>query len=288
MPMIKKMRISVVVLVLWLLAGQVRAQVEDYYQEKRNRKKNPPLLSQLDLQRTNSNWYVGLEGGGKWNGTKLDNSISGVLQTQNYTNSYWAVQLGYEHNQCWAFETGYLRNPVSGYLFVVGQRTSRYLWRDWQTTIPLRFKWRLFKIGSVQKLSGLFMGAGVLVSPERGSGQRIGGFSLTGFSRLPNVVPPQFDTIQFINNTYLTGRGKVEWEANVEFVGRLSRRFELVAFVRATLANAPIFRSDTRLVINQKLQSNSTLQLNPFSYQFGMSFRYLYQSRNIYRSQYDQ
>lgn len=282
------MRTLLLIWFLGLLANQARAQIEDYYEEKKNRKKMPLVIGQLDIQRANNNWYVGLEGGGKWNGTKLNNSLSGVLQTENYLNTYWAAQLGYQHNQRWAIESGYVHNPVSGYLFVVGQRTLRYLWQDVQNTIPLRFKWRLFRIGTVQKVSGLYVGAGVLLSPGRRSGQNIGGFDVTGLSRIPNTRPAQFDTLLFENKTYLTGRGKVEWEASVEFVGHVSKSFEIVTFVRATLSGAPIFQSDTKLLINQQLTTLSTLTINPFSYQFGMSFRYLYQSRSVYRSRFDE
>ena len=282
------MRIQLLIWFLGLLANQAQAQIEEYYEEKKNRKKVPLVLGQADIQRANNSWYVGLEGGGKWNGTKLGNSLSGVLQTENYLNTYWAVQFGYEHNQRWAVESGYVRNPVSGYLFVVGQRTLRYLWQDLQITIPLRFKWRLFKIGTVQKVSGLYVGGGLLFSPGRRSGQSIGGFQVTGLTRIANTRPAQFDTLLFVNNTYLTGRGKIEYETSVEFVGRVSKSFEIVTFVRATLAGGSIFQSDTQLIVNQQIQARSALTINPFSYQFGMSFRYLYQSRNVYRSRFDE
>ena len=55
---------------------------------------------------------MGLEGGGKWMGTHLSSSLTGLIGFQkSVIDGYAAAQFGYLHHLKWGIETGYIRNP---------------------------------------------------------------------------------------------------------------------------------------------------------------------------------
>ena len=262
-----------------------KAQIEEYYRPYK-RPKTAILLTQPDLVRSNSHWYVGIEGGGKWNGATLSNSLFGLLAYRSgYTDSYAGGHLGYSHNLRWSIESGYIRNPSNTIMRVNAFRGFTVRVNELEHSIPLRFKWRILRLGNVLKQSGIYVGAGILWTPTR-KRQDAETFLLTGLTRSSGAGNAP-DTLLVENQTFSTGKSKLEPEVSLEFVGRVSTHLEIVAFGRVHYAGASALRSDSQLYINRLIESTSSLTLRPVSYQFGVAIRYIYGMRNLYRSRFE-
>ncbi len=261
------------------------AQIKDYYIPRK--KTHPLIFNHPDLIKRDYHWYIGLEGGGKWMGMNLTNSLTGLIRLRkSVVDGYTAAQFGYLHNLKWGIETGYIRNPSRMQLTINSSRPFVYRIEDLQHSIPFRFKWRLLRFGTIQKRSGMYVGAGMVWTPTRKRTQ-INQFNLAGLARV-NGSRTQFDTLIVENYSYTTGKAKLEWEANLEFVGRVSQHFEIVAYGRTTIAPASSLESRSELFINRLSQSVSIATLKPLTYQFGITFRYLYGFMNAYRSEYEE
>lgn len=265
--------IRIVLLFLFLLPTIILAQEGDdaYY---RNRK--------INNWGTNQNyWYAGLEGGLTVSTTTLENNLSGFLAPRKgFEDAFWNAVLGYSQNDKWQIEAGYAELPLNaGLLLYTDRVTVPFRWRNVQKAIPVRFKWRLFKIGAVKKVSGLYLTAGLMgmiSSPQ----SRLGGFGVSSLNRINNTRPFQFDTIAVLNETYTTGKPKIGAELGVEFIGRVSKSVQVVITLRTVYANRSI-SSNSQLYINKNLESQSSLNINPLSYQLGFSLRYLYGFKQI-------
>jgi hypothetical protein len=271
-------------IVLLFICGHVWAQEQEgddaYYRPK---KRNSWLTN--NSQTKQSYWYVGLEGGVKWNDNKLDNNLSGYMTVQNITDAYWGSVLGFCYENKWMIESGYGQLPSNTRMLIRNLPTA-FRWKALPPTIPLRFKQRLLKIGTVRKLSGLYATVGVVWQPLTKT--RLGGFDLNGFTVVPNVRPVKFDTVQILNESFASGRPKLQLEAGVEFVGRVSKSFELVLTARANYASQSLIDSNTKLLINNKLQTESFVTVSPLSYQFGFGVRYLYSFKNEFKSRFEE
>lgn len=278
------LRFLLLVLFWGSLVSIANAQIEDYYRP-RKRGTTPYLINRPDIVRVNNHWYVGLEGGGKWNGATLSNSLSGLLSyRKGITNGYYAAQLGYSRNLRWIVETGYIQNPSTIVLAVSSSVPFPFSIEDRQHSIPFRFKWRVFRLGNVQKQSGMYVGGGFVWTPTR-QRKDLEGFRLSGLSRISRT---QFDTLIVENNSQVTGKAKLELEGNLEFVGRLSPHFEFVGYGRVSYAGASPIESKTELFVNNLSQTISWATLRPVTYQFGIAFRYLYGLKNNYRSRFEE
>ena len=268
------------------LATAALAQIEDYYRPQK-RYAQPLLFNHSDLVPTNHHWYLGIEGGGKWNGASMNNSLSGLLANRKgVIDSYAGAHLGYNYNLRWSIETGYIRNPSNLILIVNTTRPFSFTVNDLQHTLPLRFKWRVFRLGNVLKKSGMYVGGGLLWTPTRKRNE-IDGFQLGGLIRASGSGT-KLDTIIVENQSFTTGRAKLELEGSLEFVGRVGRHFELVSYGRVSYTGASALESRSELFLNNYSQSISLATLRPISYHFGVAIRYLYGLRNSYRSRYEE
>ena len=285
-----RLRLMVRSLLLILFLGRfvtvTNAQIEDYYRPQK-RSTAPVLINHPDLVRANNHWYIGIEGGGKWNGATLDNSLSELLvNKKGATDSYAGGHLGYSHNLRWSLETGYIRNPSNLILFVNSTRPFPFSVKDLQHTIPVRFKWRVLRLGNVQKKSGMYLGGGLLWTPTRKQ-KEIEGFQLGGLSRASGSRT-KLDTLIVENRSFTTGRAKLELEGSLEFVGRIGQHFELVGYGRVSYAGSSALESKSELFVNNYSQSISIATLRPVSYHFGVAIRYLYGLQNSYRSRFEE
>ncbi len=272
-------RFLLLVLCWGSLTSVANAQIEDYYRP-RKRANNPLLINHPDLVRVNNHWYIGLEGGGKWNGALLSSGLSGLISyRKRFVDGYAGVQLGYSHNLQWAIESGYIRNPSSIILGVNTTRPFTFHIEDLQHSIPFRFKWRLLRLGTIQKKSGIYVGGGLLWTPTR-KRTEINSFQLAGLSRVAGLAVE--------NYSFTTGKAKLELEGSIEFVGRISQYFEILGYGRLSYANRSALESKTELFVNTLLQNTSVATLRPVSYQFGVTLRYLYGLKNIYRSEFEE
>lgn len=262
-----------------------QAQTDEYYRPYK-RRTSAVILDHPDLVRSDSHWYVGIEGGGKWNGAVLSDNLFGLLSYQTgATDGYAGGHLGYSHNLRWTLETGYIRNPSNAYLRVNAVRGFPVRVNELEHSIPLRFKWRVLRLGHVLKQSGIYVGGGLLWTPTR-KRQNVDTFVLTGLTRSGSSGTR--DTLLVENQTFSTGKAKLELEGSLEFVGRVSSHIEVVAYGRAHYAGASALRSDSQFYINRLIEASSSLTLRPVSYQFGVAIRYIYARRNVYRSRFEE
>ncbi len=227
-----------------------------------------------------SYWYVGMEGGLTPSIAKIDNNLSNLLASQkSITDAYWNGVVGYSQQDKWQIEAGYAEIPFNARLYLNnGRSIIPFRWRNLQKAIPIRFKWRLFRIGQVKKISGLYItggATGLFLSPQT----ELGKFRFIGITPLTNVKPIQYDTLEIVNKTFATGRPKIALEAGIEFVGRVSKSIQVVLSVRTLYANN-VLESNTQLLLNSVLEKQAFQTISPLSYQFGFSLRYLYSFRN--------
>jgi len=285
-PIFQRTVIILTVIGVWGLSAQ--AQEDEYYRASK-RIKPKVILPNKDLITTNNHWYIGLEGGGKWNGSALENSLSGLLAyRKSFTAGYYALQLGYNHNLRWAFESGYIQDPTNAFLyfFTTRGRAISHL-NDLSHTIPLRVKRRVLRIGNVQKQSGIYIGTGVLVSPFE-QPKNLEKFNLLiGYTRVEGSNPLRFDTLVVRSQSLVTGRNKLALEGSLEFVGRIARHWELVSYGRVRYTPNSALRSESILYLNSFEENKTALSLHPWSVQFGIAIRYLYTIKNAYRSRYE-
>ncbi|MCU0341024.1 MAG: hypothetical protein MUE30_14175 [Spirosomaceae bacterium] len=272
------------------IVGVAQAQDTDEYYRASKRRKNLTWLRNSDLVRSSNHWYVGIEGGGKWNGTTLSDNLSGFIDFQpKFTDSYASGYLGYSHRLRWAVEAGYGRTPTNALLaFFTARRRFTLPLNENAVFIPLRFKYRVLRIGKIQKLSGLYAGVGALWMPTRKSTTIERFNTLIGYRRVADTTPAQFDTLVVQHETVLTGKPKMAWEGSVELVGRIARRWELVAYGRAHYAFRSPMEANTQLLINRQTTATSLLTIRPLSYQFGVAVRFLYNLQDQYRSRFDE
>lgn len=234
-----------------------------------------------------SYYYGGLEGGLTHSATKLENDLTGYLSSRpGFEDAYWNGVLGYSHNDRWQLEAGYTEIPFNAglYLNTSGIPTP-FRWRYVQKAIPVRFKWRLFKIGSVKKVSGLYITGGIVYLFQN-SETRLGGFGISGRRRIPNTQPTKFDSVSVENETSITGKPKIGIELGLEFVGRVSKSVQVIISLRTLYSSNPLV-SNSKLVINQKLEAQSSLDLKPLSYQLGFGLRYLYGFKQLKQPEYE-
>ncbi|MFN4146123.1 MAG: hypothetical protein ACK4GN_09900 [Runella sp.] len=262
---------------------------EDVYYRATRRPKHPPVLANRDLVTTNHHWYIGAEAGGSWNGTAATGSLEQFLAYRaGYTAGYIGGYAGYCHHQRWLFEGGYLQQPVHIFLslFTARRPVNLHL-SSIAGAIPLRVKRRVLRFGNVQKQSGIYVGAGVLLPFHQAA--TLEDFRLlVGYARIAGSQPARFDTLTIRHLSVLTGQGKIQWESSLEVAGRIARQWELVAYGRAHYATRSVLRSESVLLVNRQIESTAVLTLQPWAYQFGLSVRYLFKFRNPYRSTFEE
>lgn len=263
------------------ISFQLYAQEDEYYKppSKREDVKNN---SYPNLNRKSMSLYLGIDGGFKLNYTSLSNNLGNLINSQNNNEFFWGVNIGYNLDNRWAFETGYMKNPVfyiqqiaSGrgvpFTLMIGQNIN---------TIPIRAKYKIFNIDGITKTAALYVGAGILIGANV-KDKAILKREFNGY----NGNPANKNTFKLTTDSFLSKKGKAIFEAQTELQGEVANGFYISLFGRMNIGANGILQTDVAYFQNSNKIEGATQLLKGISYNFGLTLRidlargYKYQSK---------
>jgi hypothetical protein len=250
-------------------------QNEDVYFDKNYHKKTK-LMNLPNMSVSQEHWYVGGEGIFKKNYTTLDNNLLGLIASENTSNVTWGIQLGYNFDNKWGIETGYLANTQETYLYINASRIAPLSSKFTLHSIPIRYKKNIFTIDKSTKTASLWLSGGVLISPNS-TEQKINSLTLYGTKNVVRGADGKvvsYDSLTVPINSYLTNRGLIQLEIGVELQGKIAEGFNIITFLRGNLGSNSVIHTDASYIINTHTDAETSLTTNGFSYSFGMALRY--------------
>lgn len=258
------------------------AQDQEEYYKPPSKREDVKNNSYPNLNRKSMSLYLGIEGGFKLNYTSLSNNIGNLINSQNNNEFFWGVNVGYNLDNRWAFETGYMKNPVYYVQQIASGRGVPFTYRIGQNIkmVPVRVKYKVLNVDGMTKTAALFVGAGVLVGTNA-SDKAIFSREFNGF----NGNPAKRDTIKLTSDSYLSKKGRVIFEVQTELQGKVANGFYISLFGRMNFGANGIVRSDVAYFQNSNKIEGATQLLKGISYNFGLLLRidlargYKYQSK---------
>ncbi|CAH0994312.1 hypothetical protein EMA8858_00421 [Emticicia aquatica] len=257
-------------LLLSICSNSLAQEIEEYYKPPSQREdvKNNVYPN---LNRKSVSLYAGLEGGFKLNYAGLDGSLGNLLGTQNNNEFFWGVTLGYNLDNKWAVETGYLKNPVYYVQTIASGRGFPFTFRigaDLQT-IPVRFKYKVLSLDAITKTASLYIGGGVLIGTNANN-KSVFTRKFEGFTGNPS----RRDSIKLTTDSFLTKKGRAAFELQTELQGRVTNGFYISLFGRMNFAPQGVLRSDLTYFQNSTKIDEASQYLKGISYNFGLLLRF--------------
>lgn len=249
----------------------VFSQEEDEYYKKPSQRSDVRNSAYPNLNRKSVNLYLGVEGGLESNQSTLINNLDGLIGKQKGKDFYWGVVLGYNMNDVWSVETGFYKNPTYLIQSVSSGRSIPYLYRfgTGLSTIPIRYKRKILTVDPITKNATIHVGAGILLSTDA-SDKKVGERNFVGMSNNPQ----QRDTLRLKSEAFLSKKGVVQGEFQVELHGRVSNSLSIVVFARGNIAPKGLIRSDIAYSINSVTVDRAQQVSNGISFNFGLVIRY--------------
>lgn len=261
-------------LFLFLAVGiftELKAQDDEDYYKPPTKRLDVRNNTYPNLNRKAMSLYVSVEGGFKLNYASLNNSIGNLVSGQNSNEFSWGVSLGYNSDNKWAIETGYLRNPVYFTQSVASGRGVPFTYRVGKDlhTIPLRYKRKIWTLDAITKTAGLYVGGGVLLNTNV-KGQLIDRQIFTGVSG----SPANRDTVRLTSDSFLSKKFRATFEGQLELQGRVTNGFYISIFTRVNVASNAGLRSELIYYENSNKIGEATQSLKGISYNFGLLLRF--------------
>ena len=246
-------------------------QEEDEYYRKPSQRVDVKNNAYPNLNRKSINLYIGVEGGMEANQSTLINNLDGLIGKQKGKDLYWGLVLGYNMNDVWSVETGFYKNPTYLIQSVSSGRSIPYIYRfgTGLSTIPFRYKRKVLTIDPITKNATLHVGAGLLLATDVAD-KKVGERNFVGTSNNPQ----QRDTLRLKSEAFLSKKGIVQGEFQVELHGRVSNSLSIVVFARGNIAPKGMLRSDIDYSINSVTVDKAQQVTNGISFNFGLVFRY--------------
>lgn len=265
--------------------GELKAQDDEEYYKPPTKRLDVRNNAYPNLNRKEMSLYMGIEGGFKLNYASLDNSINGLVSIQNNNVFAWGVSLGYNYDNKWAVETGYLNNPIFLIQSIATRRrlTTYQIGRNF-TTIPLRYKYKVWTLDAITKTAGLYVGGGVLFNTNV-KDRLINELTFTGYDYRFSASGRDSVKLELTSKSFLTKKLSAVFELQTELQGRVANGFYISVFGRMAFAPNAGIRSDLVYTENSNKIGEATQSLNGISYNFGLSLRfdlargYKYQSK---------
>ncbi|MFY7910349.1 MAG: hypothetical protein ACOVO2_12375 [Emticicia sp.] len=265
--------------------GELKAQDDEEYYKPPTKRLDVRNNAYPNLNRKEMSLYMGIEGGFKLNYASLDNSINGLVSIQNNNVFAWGVSLGYNYDNKWAVETGYLNNPIFLIQSIATRRrlTTYQIGRNF-TTIPLRYKYKVWTLDAITKTAGLYVGGGVLFNTNV-KDRLINELTFTGYDYRFSAAGRDSVKLELTSKSFLTKKLSAVFELQTELQGRVANGFYISVFGRMAFAPNAGIRSDLVYTENSNKIGEATQSLNGISYNFGLSLRfdlargYKYQSK---------
>ncbi len=224
--------------------------------------------SYANLDRVARSLYVGLEGGFKITKISTNNAMDGLISGNNTNEAFWGGNIGFNFDNRWALETGFLKNPLFFVQNIASGRGLPYRYKIGTSlnTIPLRFKYKVLTLDAVTKSASIYLGAGLLVGLN--SGEKLifaNAFNaLAGDSKNP-------DTLRLTSKSYLTPKSAMGFEFMTELRGKIAEGLFISLFGRYALLPKGAVRSDLVYSENSLVKDTSTQFSKPAGISFGLS-----------------
>lgn len=260
-------------LFLFLMVGifaELKAQDDEEYYKPPTKRLDVRNNAYPNLNRKEMSLYMGLEGGFKLNYSSLSNTIGNLVSSQNNNDFAWGVSVGYNLDNKWAVETGYLKNPVYFIQSIASGRGVPFTYRIGTTlhTIPLRFKYKVANLDGITKTAALYIGGGVLLNTNA-KDKLIYTRTFTGVSGNPS----RRDTIRLTSDSFITKKMTAAFEVQTELQGRIANGFYISLFGRMNIGQSGGLRSDIVYSQNSNKIDAATQSLKGISYNFGLLLR---------------
>jgi hypothetical protein len=245
-------------------------EIDVYYQVPSQRK-DVRNNAYPNLNRKAISMYVGLEGGFKQSYFSQNNSLNNLVGGQKNNELFWGVEVGYNMNNQWAFETGYYKNPSYFIQTISSGRGLPFIYRLGTNlqTIPFRFKYKIATLDAVTKTAGIYVGVGVLLATNA-KNERISEMNFSAVSG----NNAQRDSVKLRSETFLQKKGLAQFEFSVELQGRIYNALSIAIFGRGNFGANGIVRSDLTYLVNTTKIAEAQQLLKGISYNFGLVLRY--------------
>ncbi|MFN3489632.1 MAG: hypothetical protein ACK4YV_10885 [Emticicia sp.] len=251
--------------------AELKAQDDEDYYKPPTKRLDVRNNTYPNLDRKAMSLYVSVEGGFKLNYTSLNSSIGNLVSSQNNNEFSWGISLGYNSDNKWAVETGYLRNPVYFTQSVASGRGVPFTYRIGKDlhTIPLRYKRKIWTLDAITKTAGLYVGGGILLNTNAKE-QLIYERNFVGVSG----NPANRDTVRLTSDSFLSKKFRAAFEGQIELQGRVANGFHISIFTRVNVASNAGLRSELVYYENSNKIGEATQSLKGISYNFGLLLRF--------------
>lgn len=262
------MRLITILILLLSINNRLFAQNDyEYYVPSKGRtdvKNN----SYAYLDREARSLYANVEGGFKFTSVTTSNSMDGLVAGDNTNEAFWGANVGYNLDNKWAVEMGFLKNPVFFVQNIASGRglPFRYKIGSVLNTIPLRFKYKVLTLDAVTKSASVYLSGGLLfgMNPKE----------KLIFANSFNALSGDFknpDTLRLTSKSYLTPKSSLGFEFQTELRGKIAEGFFISLFGRYSLLPKGAVRSDLVYTENSQVKANATQLSKPSGISFGLS-----------------
>ncbi len=273
---IYRMMKSIFLLLLLIISifTELKAQDDEEYYKPPTKRLDVRNNSYPNLDRKAMSLYLGIDGGFKLNYSGLNGTLGNLIGAKNNNEFLWGASVGYNLDNKWAVETGYLKNPVYYIQSVNSSRIAPYREGTILHTIPLRFKYKVLTLDAITKTTALYVGAGVLLGTNAKEKQ---------ISKKKFVSASRQDSL--IIHSFITPKGRALFELQTELQGKVANGFYISLFGRMNFAPKGIIYSDIEYFQKGSKIDSDKQYLKGISYNFGLLLRldlargYKYQSQ---------
>lgn len=242
---------------------ELKAQDDEEYYKPPSKRLDVRNNSYPNLDRKAMSLYLGIDGGFKLNYSTLNGTLGNLIDAKNNNEFLWGASVGYNLDNKWAVETGYLKNPIYYIQSVKSSRIAPYQEGTILHTIPLRFKYKVLTLDAITKTTALYVGAGVLLGTNAKDKQ---------ISKKKFVSSSRQDSL--IIHSFITPKGRVLFELQTELQGKVANGFYISLFGRINFAPKGIVYSDIEYFQKGSKIDSDKQYLKGISYNFGLLLRF--------------
>ena len=253
-------------LFLFLMVGiftELKAQDDEEYYKPPTKRLDVRNNNYPNLARKSMSLYLGIDGGFKLNYSVLNGALNNLISAKNNNEFLWGASIGYNLDNKWAVETGYMKNPVYYFQSVNSSRIALYREGTALHTIPLRFKYKVLTLDAITKTTAIYVGAGVLLGTNAKEKQ---------ISKRKFVSASRQDSL--VIRSFITPKARVLFELQTELQGKVANGFYISIFGRMNFAPKGIVYSDIEYFQSGRKIEADTQYLKGISYNFGLLLRF--------------
>ncbi len=256
--------------------GRGQGITADYYRLPDRHQTYNRLLTRYGGAYTIDRWYASLEGFVRTDRAQLDNSLNGLINSDQVTKFGAAAVMGWSYRERWAIEAGYARLPIHTQVSVGNTRSGlSFQYANDRQGLVLRGKRQVLSTSGPWRRSGFWLSAGLWLVPN--SGRQEGQFALSGYGYHGRGESP--DTLRLISQTRINTRPTTMLEVGAEYNVRLTDYLDLGLTVRKYWGLGNSLSTDLAYTVNHGLPQHAQLTGSGSGMSYGLTLRYTYALR---------